>query len=589
MTASVDDAPDRPDLLLRERAESALRRREALVPPPVGADPMRMIHELQVHQIELEMQYEELLAARAESEQERARFVDLYNHAPIGYLTLLPDGTILRANQASSILLGETRDTLPGQSFLLHVGPVDRRRLLRWLCEVFDESGDGPCELALAGDAPTARVVRLEAVLGPDRTDCRVALLDVTEHRRLESALRQSQRMESVGRLAGGIAHDFNNLLTVINGYAEVLQESLAADSELADVAREIGQAGARAATITGQLLSFSRRQPLEVRALDVNTVVLDIGPLIGRLLGPEFDLQLVVHREAVMATIDAGQFGQVLMNLALNARDAMPHGGTIAIHTGVLRLSGPIRRSAMEVEAPHVAAESDIPAGGYALVTVTDTGTGMVAATAEHLFEPFVTTKEVGKGTGLGLALVYGIMQQFGGYIIVESALGRGSAFMLYLPLANAPPVESARAFALTGATPRRAGRKETILLVEDERAVRALTRRLLEADGYTVLEAASGEEALQLAAGDTPIDLLLTDVRMPGIDGQTLAGRLRATRAHLPVLFMSGYAGPSEVVIPDEHGALPNPRDAAARLVHKPFTEATLARMVREVLDRG
>jgi PAS domain S-box-containing protein len=389
---------------------------------------------------------------------------------------------------------------------------------------------------------------------------------DITERRQLEEETRQARRMETTGRLAGGIAHDFNNLLTAILGTSEILLRELPADEPGRTDVEEIRQAATRAADLTRQLLAFSRRQVLQPRILDLNRLVHGVEKMLRRLIGEHIALE--THEEAALWLVraDPGQIEQIIVNLCVNARDAMPTGGTLRIETANREFTGP----------PH-GLESAILPGSYVLLTVIDTGTGMDAETLRNLFEPFFTTKEPGKGTGLGLATVYGIVKQSGGFIYADSAPGAGSRFRIYLPA-----VLSSVAAGETTATTLPPTRGEgTILLVEDEEAVRRLTRRVLEGAGYRVLEASNGAKALALSQGWTDeLDLVITDVIMPGMSGQQLSTRLRQQRPSLKILYVSGYT--DDAIL--QHGdLLPN-----TSFLQKPFSPASLTQRVRELLGR-
>jgi two-component system, cell cycle sensor histidine kinase and response regulator CckA len=387
---------------------------------------------------------------------------------------------------------------------------------------------------------------------------------DVTEKRVLERQLRTAQKMEAVGQLSGGIAHDFNNLLGVIIGYSGMLRKKLEGNSPLCEFALEIDKAGQRAASLTKQLLAFSRRQVLTTAVLDLNTLITDMEKMLPRLLGEDIKLQLVLESDLGSVKADQSQIEQVIMNLAVNARDAMPEGGGLKIRTANVELDQAYARN-------HPGSKE----GSYVLMAVTDTGTGMDAGTLAHMFEPFFTTKEPGKGTGLGLATAYGIVKQSGGYIAVKSEPGKGATFEIYLPRHEGLPMEEPQIEPheeLHGS--------ESILLVEDAEPLRKLAQSFLEAGGFRVVPAASGEEALEAAARHPAnFDLLLTDVVMPGMNGRALAEQLSARQPQMKVLYMSGY---TDSFIAG-HGVL----EAGLHLLHKPFTEEVLIRNVREVLD--
>ena len=385
---------------------------------------------------------------------------------------------------------------------------------------------------------------------------------DVSERRQVEAQFRQAQKMEAVGRLAGGVAHDFNNLLTIINGNAEALLSMLAGQGTALEMLRDIQQAGERAAGLTQQLLAYSRKQMLKPSVLDLNAVVIDAKNMLARLIGEDISVSVEPDSALQCVKADAGQLGQVLMNLCVNARDAMPTGGTIVIRTANTIMTG--------TEWPEISAP---PRGPYVELSVSDSGMGMDAETQKHLFEPFFTTKEHGRGTGLGLATVYGIVKQSDGFIRAESAPGRGTTFRIYLPAVDTPPDQE----AFTLAAPR--GR-ETVLIVEDEPRVRSLMRVMLKRAGYTVLVAQDGAQALQLAAEHGPaLDLLITDVVMPGMSGRQVVDRVRASYPTLPVLFISGYTDDAMV----RHGIA----EADTPFLQKPFTMSDLTRKVRQVLD--
>jgi PAS domain S-box-containing protein len=390
-----------------------------------------------------------------------------------------------------------------------------------------------------------------------------VVMHDLTERNRLERQLRQAQKMEAIGRLAGGVAHDFNNLLTVIIGYGEVLLTTLSPDDPSQPLISEIKKAGDRAASLTRQLLAFSRQQVIAPRVMDVNAVVTDVEKMLRRVIGEDVALTCVLNPALGSVRADSSQMEQLLLNLAINARDAMPSGGQLTIETDNVEL---------DVHAHDFRPE--VRPGSYIRLVVRDTGCGMDEETRSHIFEPFFTTKGLGKGTGLGLATVYGIVKQSDGYIYVDSDLGQGTTFRVYLP-----KVKSA---ASAHPEPRRVekGRgAETILLVEDDDAVRAITRHVLEVNGYRVLEASRGIEAIRLFEESSgSIHLLLTDVVMPEMSGCELAQRLMNGRPGLRVLFVSGYTDAAV-----RHSMIQD-----APFLQKPFSMDALTRTVRETLDR-
>jgi signal transduction histidine kinase/ActR/RegA family two-component response regulator len=390
------------------------------------------------------------------------------------------------------------------------------------------------------------------------------ALRDVTEKRQLEEQFRQAQKMEAVGRLAGGVAHDFNNLLTVITSCAELVLMDTAAGDPRRENLEEIRKASQAAAGLTRQLLAFSRQQVIEPKLVTIVDVVATAEKMLQRLIGEDIELVAVLNQDPATVKIDPGQLEQVIMNLAVNARDAMPDGGKLTLET-----------SSVELDEAYARTHWPATAGRFALLAVSDTGVGMSKETRARIFEPFFTTKEVGKGTGLGLATVYGIVKQSGGFIWVYSEPGQGTTFKIYLPRVDEAPTvrpPSTATNSLLGT--------ETILLTEDAPALRAAAHQILERYGYTVLDAPSSTAALTLARSRAgPIHLLLTDVVMPGMSGRELAERFSANRPGVKVLYMSGYTNDAVV----RHGVL---RPGIAYL-QKPFTPDGLARKVREVLD--
>jgi len=387
---------------------------------------------------------------------------------------------------------------------------------------------------------------------------------DISEQRHLEEQFRQAQKMEAVGQLAGGIAHDFNNLLTAILGNTQLLLRELPPGDEKRQDVEEIRKASERAASLTRQLLAYSRRQMLQPETLDLNVVVADMERMLRRLIGEHIALVTVLAPDLGPVRADPNQIEQVLVNLAVNARDAMPDGGKLTIETANVELDEAFTQR-------HLGSVT----GSFAMISVTDTGVGMDASVRAHLFEPFFTTKEVGKGTGLGLATVYGIVKQSDGYIAVDSAPGRGANFKIYLPR-----IQPAQATTPPATKDRPERGTETILVVEDEAAVLTLIRRALEAHGYVVLAAANPADAMRVVErhGGT-IQLLLTDVVMPGLSGRELADRLSARSPELRVLYMSGYPGDAVV----QRGSLP----IGSAFVQKPFSPDGLARKVRDILD--
>ncbi len=388
-------------------------------------------------------------------------------------------------------------------------------------------------------------------------------IFDITERRRLETELSNAQKMEAIGRLAGGIAHDFNNNLTAIIGYVDMILGQIGDDKPISNDLKEVQRAAERSAGLVRRLLAFGRRQIIQPRELNLNGVIEGLKPMLERLIGESIQVAVSLDPDARSIVGDAGQVEQVVMNLSLNARDAMPSGGTLTI---VTKNATNADRLPAAISGPHV------------LMTIRDTGTGMDAGTKEHLFEPFFTTKPVGKGTGLGLSTVYGIVKQLGGFITVDSEVGKGTTFRIFLPASGRAP-EIIHASPKTGAA---IVSRQTILLVEDEDAVRRFAKLALERHGFHVIEAGSPEQALSIAsANDVVIELLVTDVVMPHLSGPELVERLKKSRPDLPVLYMSGY--PASMVMP---GALPA---AGIRLLPKPFTTADLLANIEDILGKA
>ena len=680
---------------LRAQAEDRLKERTNRLEAAgrdLAEDTQRLVHELQVHQIELELQNEELQAARAELEIGLERYSDLYDFAPVGYVTLDSVGAIQKVNLAGARMLGQERARLVGARFGLIVSSEFHPAFTTFLQKVFATQSKEVCELVLCPEKSAPLWVYVEATAsGDDARECRAVLVDVTERKRAEQAMQQSeqrfrslfesmdegfalcemihdesgrpvdfrylevnpafsrqtglpaerimgrtvkevipdiesywieaynrvvrtgiperienrverlgrqlsvhawradvnrfavafsdvtaqrkteerlrvaQRMESIGRLAGGIAHDFNNLLSVIINYAGFAVSDLNETDSLRGDLTEIRKAADRAATLTKQLLAFSRRQVLRPQVIDLNKIVGGMEGMLRRLLGEDIALSIVLAMDLGKVMADPGQVEQVVMNLAVNARDAMPNGGKLTIET-----------ANAEIDEASMGQYAAAKPGPHVRLSVTDTGCGMDDKTRTQLFEPFFTTKATGKGTGLGLATVYGIVQQSGGTIRVRSEPGQGTTFTVLLPraLLVSEPVER------TTADATRAAAGETVLIVEDEEAVCALAKRILSRAGYTVLTAASGSEALAIFERQQGcIRLLLTDVIMPGMNGKELADRLVQLYPNLRVLYMSGYT--DEAIV--NRGVL----DPGTHFLGKPFIPAELTRMVRQVLD--
>ena len=493
-------------------------------------------------------------------------FRSLVEHAPYGICRSNLYGELLDVNPALAEMLGyaSAEELLEARSFAaIYADPEQYVNALERFQSREKFSGVEAAWKRKDGGQITVRLSGRPVRNGGEGLE--IYAENLSEQRALEQQFRQSQKMEAVGRLAGGIAHDFNNLLMVISGYSELVQDELGPGHPLQHNMEGVRKAAQRATSLTQQLLAFSRKQVLAPKVLDLNAAVSDLGRMLPRLVGEDVDLVIVPSLEPIRAKADPSQLEQVIMNLAVNARDAMPTGGRLTIETGVV-----------EFDQEYARLHPPAGAGRYAMLAVTDTGAGMDAETQSHIFEPFFTTKEKGKGTGLGLSTVYGIVKQSGGYVWVYSELGRGTTFKVYLPLAEGADAALQPEAVLAGDSQG----METVLLVEDEEGVRRVAREFLEIRGYSVLEAKNGDEALQAAHSHLgPIHLLLTDVVMPGMNGRELWQRL-SWRPEMRVLFMSGY--PENAII--QNGTL----EAGAMYLQKPFTLNALTHKVREVLNR-
>ena len=562
------DGPTK-DTKLRTQVEMLLRAtRQDIAAMPVK-DVQQLVHELQVQQIQLEMQNEELRRTQVELEGARDRYVELYDGAPTGYLTINSRGQILEANLPACTLLGVTRQHLIGTPLIAYISDGDQAEYIRHIRALLRSLNRQSCDLDLIRPDGAALSVRFESVAihNPpgEETLVRTALIDITMHKQLEVQFRQVQKIEAVGRLAAGVAHDFNNLLTVINGYSQLLIDQLAPEDHRYALVAETLQAGERAAELTKQLLAFSRKQIFIPQPLNLNDSLRAISSMLRRLLDDRIVLTMDLAPDLWPIYGDRGQLDQVTMNLVVNAHDAMPHGGTVTITT---------RNVSVTPERPDP--YGVMPQNDYVNVSVRDNGQGMSLDTLSHLYEPFFTTKEVGHGTGLGLSTVYGIIKQSHGYIFVESKLGHGSTFDCYYPRMMAAQVQ-APATALPDS--RRLTGSETLLLVEDHASVRALVAQALTGYGYRVIEAVDGEDALRVVATlSEPIQALVTDVMMPNLSGSELAERLRHTWPGLRVLFMSGYTDPLKPALLDRP-------DTA--FIQKPFGLDILASRLRDLLD--
>ncbi|MFT7401665.1 MAG: signal transduction histidine kinase/ActR/RegA family two-component response regulator [Hydrogenophaga sp.] len=529
---------------LRQRAEALQRARHEA--KPLSADEsVRLLHELQVHQIELELQNEELVARRGELVAALARYTDLYDFAPVAYATLAADGTLVQTNLAGARLLGSPRAQLEGRRLAQFVVVADRRTWQNWLDQVFAGSEPAPCQLRLqAADAThgTPLTVQIGAQRSAGGSECRAVLIDLTErlaaeaaHLALESQLLESQKMEAIGVLAGGIAHDFNNILAAILGNVVLAQEDVGEGHEALISLAQIRQASVRARNLVQQILAFSRRQPVVPTRTALQTPIQETLTLLRATLPAGVQLQASLYEQPLTVLADATQLQQVVMNLCTNAWQALPvEGGRIDVQLNTV-LPG------MTTDPPPPAG---LAGGGYARLRVRDNGSGMDEATQSHVFEPFFTTKPVGSGTGLGLAVVHGIVTSMGGLLSVHSALGQGSSFEVWLPLIDAPtsagvvPVEPGMPFTSTEGLARH------VVCVDDDTLMLQMMERWLTRQGYRVSAYADPQVALQvLRAAPMSVDLVVTDFNMPGMSGLALSQALSALRPDLPIILSSGY----------------------------------------------
>jgi two-component system cell cycle sensor histidine kinase/response regulator CckA len=517
-----------------------------------------------------------LLAEKAARESE-ARLAALVQHSSDIITIIGREGATLYLSPCSERIFGYQARELLGTQLREHLHPEDRQRVLDAIAEISKEPGKtGSVELR--SRHRDGRWIHLEAVITnlfhePSVSGIVINSRNITERKRAEEALRdseeklrQAQKMEAVGQLAGGVAHDFNNLLAVIIGYSELVLHRLptAGNERAIQQIEEIKKAGDRAKSLTSQLLAFSRKQVMQPKILDLNEIIGDMEKMLRRLIGEHIEIRTVLNSDLGNVKADPGQIEQVLLNLAVNARDAMPTTGTLTIQTSNVDLNGENGGAPRAIEPGH-----------YILIAVTDTGCGIDPETQSRIFEPFFTTKEKGKGTGLGLSTVYGIIKQSGGNISIHSEVGQGTTFKVYLPRVDNT---ASRLETLPQNTPPRNGH-ETVLLVEDEDAVRRMAQEILQLNGYKVLDASNGKEAIRVTeeySGN--IDLMVTDVVMPQIGGRELAEKLSLTRPRMRVLYMSGYTDDAIV----HHGVL----GGLAAFLEKPFTPDALALKVREVL---
>jgi PAS domain S-box-containing protein len=520
------------------------------------------------HALALGAQEKQRQQAEAALRASEERFRALVENSSDSVVVVDGEGRISYVSGSSHRHLGWQPHEMMGQSIFDFLHPDDRELAAATQSEALQRPGETvSAEVRFRHADGSWRIMEGFAVNRLNDPSVGGIILnarDITERRRLEEQLRQAQKMEAVGQLAGGIAHDFNNLLTAILGYTNLLIDEMPKDDPLRQDLEEIKSAGDRAASLTRQLLAFSRRQMLQPQVVDLNALVQQLEKLLRRLISEDVELVTVLAPGLPAIKVDPASIEQVLVNLVVNARDAMPHGGRITIETGVA-----------DLDDRYVDTHPSAAPGRYVMLAVSDTGQGMDQGTRSRIFEPFFTTKEQGKGSGLGLATVYGIVQQSDGSIGVYSEPGHGTSFKVYLPTTDA----AAPARVSTANSDSTNKGWETVLLVEDEDAVRALAREVLRRNGYVVIEARHGLDALRLAERHPdPIHLLITDVVMPHMSGRELADRFSEVRPAMKVLFMSGYT---------DHAAMHRHLTPGAAFLQKPFTPETFARKVRSMLD--
>ncbi len=507
---------------------------------------------------------ESWLALQA-AEQRIARMLEV---AQVAVVMLDSRGSITYVNRYLADLTGKGEKDLLGRNWIDALVPAEEQEKVRAIFHAVtsQENDRSRMETAVVGRDGERRQIAWDGAMlrGARGGDEEVVIIgrDVTQQRVLEEQVRQAQKLDAIGRLAGGIAHDFNNLLTVIEGYAALLLAQQNIPVPVRDAVDQVRKAAETGSNLTRQLLAFSRRQPLQPQVLNPNLIIQEAETMLRRLLSPDVDLTTQLDSEAGSVRADKGQIQQVLLNLVVNARDAMPKGGPIIIRSENRMVSG-----------PHDLSAPGVPPGEYVVISVADTGTGMSREVRSHIFEPFFTTKEAGKGTGMGLSVVYGIVRQNAGYIVVDSELSAGSCFRVYLPRAES--IESSG--EAPGENPASYAGSETILLVESHREVRAVAARTLSGLGYTVLEAANPRDAMEIAEGRPEVRLLITDVILPGMTGTSLASVLLETRPSLKTLVLSGSMDS------DRPGAS---IDSHLPVLRKPFTPADLARKIRDIL---
>lgn len=549
---------------LRRRAEDRVREDQSRYETLKNGfgEPERMIHELQVHQVELEMQNEELARTRVELEKVVESYTDLYDSAPVGYFTFDRGGCIAAVNLTGADLLRVQRSALVNRPFTNFISTESRIVFKAFLERVFAGDREESCEVTLLREGLSPAIVQL--VGNRARDDCRAAMINVTERRELEVQLAQAQKMESIGLFVGGVAHDFNNLLTAICGYGENIRENTPEDDkEAQDNISAVLHAAERAVDLTRSLLAFSRKDTIHPRTVHIDETIENTLKLIRKVIGEDITVDTSFSAKGTIVIADPGQISQVLMNLAANARDAMPGGGRISISTCELTVQAGSERK-YDLAGP----------GRYVMISFSDTGTGISKATLTRIFEPFYTTKEVGKGTGLGLAVVYGIIKHHKGSIVVHSSPGKGTRFDIYLPVVEMPATTGAATRPTSGR-----GGDETVLIVEDEEMVRTFMQRILNRAGYKVVVAEDGEDAVTRFREHPDIAVVISDIVMPTKNGVELYAELASMRPSLKMIFTSGYAPET---VEEKRGS------EGLAFIKKPFHKNDFLAKIRQVLDK-
>jgi len=560
---------------LRQRAEDFLNTHPADIRNTALADIQHLVEELQIHQVELEMQNEELRRTQLELAEARDRYIDLYDFAPIGYFTISAKGIILQANLTGANMLGIERGRLFGQPFSRFIAKESQDNFYLYHNKLFDSGNRQTCELSLKKKDGGVFPVQLEsiAVKEPetDSDTIRATVIDITRRRQaekekanLQAQLQHAQKMKAVGILAGGIAHDFNNLLQAVQGFTEILLFDRHKNDPGYSELRQISHAAQRGADLTRRLLTFSRKIEFKLRPVDLNALLEKTQALLKGTLPKMIAVELRPAPESTVINADPAQIEQVLMNLAVNANDAMPEGGKLTIQTAITRLDEAYCRIRPEAKP-----------GRYVQLTVSDSGCGMDPETLKKIFDPFFTTKGLGQGTGLGLAMVYGIVKSHGGHIECISGLCQGTSFKIYFPALDRKPLAEN-----DSREERPKGGRETILLVDDEEVIRDVGEATLTRYGYTVLTAADGDIALERYRREQQrVDLVILDLVMPKMSGKKCLEALIEINPAVRVVVASGYSA-------SEHraGLI---KSGAKGFVGKPYAVNKLLGAIREVLD--